>query len=128
MTEARLKLSNRRTMKKTARKAPPLCSLPPTTAAFKENVKRVHLQVAIWVCATGDPPNVEPTDYGWDRNDELKVLLPSTLPSSEKVAPEEVMKVLCCTCSSDRPCFFLKPVAVMQPLLAVLNIVNVKAV
>ena len=105
MTEARIKLWNRRAMKKTARKAPPLCSLPPTTAAFKENVKRAHLQAAIWINATDDPPNVDSTEYGWDRNDELKVLLPSTLPSSEKVAPEEVMKVLCCTCSSARPCF-----------------------
>ena len=105
MTEARIKLWNKRAMKNTARKAPPLCSLPPTTAAFKQNVKRAHLQAAIWIKATEDPPNVDPTEYGWDRNDELKVLLPSTLPSSEKVAPEEVMKVLCCTCSSARPCF-----------------------
>ena len=43
MTEARLKVWNRKAMKKTANKAPPLCSLPPTTAAFKENVKRAHL-------------------------------------------------------------------------------------
>ena len=64
MTEARLKLWNRRAMKNTAKKAPPLCSLPPTTAAFKENVKRAHLQAAIWISATGDPPNVVPTEYG----------------------------------------------------------------
>ena len=91
--------------KKTAKKVPSLCSLPPTTAAFKENVKRAHLQAAIWIKATEDPPNVDPTKYGWDKNEEFKVLLPSTLPSSEKVAPEEVMKVLCCSCSSERPCF-----------------------
>ena len=105
MTEARLKVWNRKAMKKTANKAPPLCSLPPTTAAFKENVKRAHLQAAVWISATSDPPNVDTTKYGWERQDESKMLLPSTLPPKEKVAPDEVMKVLCCTCSSERPCF-----------------------
>ena len=104
MTEARVKVWQTRTMKKTAKKALPLCSLPPTSACFRENVKRAHLQAAIWRNAEGDPPNVDPTHFGWERQDELKLIRPITIPSSEKIAPENVLKVLCCTCSSNALC------------------------
>ena len=46
--------------------APKLCSLPPTSEAFEQNVARVHLQVAIWFHALDpNPPVLDPTPYGW---------------------------------------------------------------
>ena len=48
MTEARIKAWLTKTGSKSALKLPKLCSLPPTMEAFKENIKRAHLQCAIW--------------------------------------------------------------------------------
>lgn len=44
MTEARIKVWTTRTGRKAASKVPKLCSLPPTSEAFEENVKRAHFQ------------------------------------------------------------------------------------
>ncbi|KAL8585712.1 hypothetical protein ACOMHN_049058 [Nucella lapillus] len=48
MTGARVKVWMARTGKKTAAKMPKLCSLPSTSEAFRENVKRAHHQCAVW--------------------------------------------------------------------------------
>ena len=43
-----------------------VASLPPTTEAFSENVKRAHLQTFIWKNALQlDQQKLDPTDYGW---------------------------------------------------------------
>ena len=67
MTEARIKVWTTRTGRKVASNIPKLCSLPPTSEVFEENVKRAHLQCAIWRRALQEPPNLDPTDYGWFR-------------------------------------------------------------
>ena len=42
-----------------------VASLPPTTEAFSENVKRAHLQTFIWKNALQlDQQKLDPTDYG----------------------------------------------------------------
>jgi len=47
---------------------PRLCSLPPTTEAFVENVKRAHHQASIWRSAKEeDPPELDVEKYGWKR-------------------------------------------------------------
>ncbi len=43
-----------------------LCSIPPTTEAFTENVHRCHLQVAIWKAALLESPEMDSTKYGWE--------------------------------------------------------------
>ena len=49
-------------------KVPKLCSLPPTTEAFQLNVRRAHFQSAIWNRSLmQEPPNLDPTEYGWLR-------------------------------------------------------------
>ncbi|MPC60869.1 hypothetical protein E2C01_054929 [Portunus trituberculatus] len=48
MTECRVKMWHSKTGKNGASSVK-LCSLPPTTDAFIENVHRCHLQVAIWM-------------------------------------------------------------------------------
>lgn len=104
MTDARVKAWTTRTGRKTASKTPKLCSLPPTTEAFKENVKRAHYQCAIWRRALQDPPNIDPTEYGWVKDKETRSLQPVTLPPSRQPAPDYILKLVCCSCASETPC------------------------
>ena len=59
MTEARIKAwtTKKKTGRKNAKKVPKLCSLPPTSEVFEENVNRAHFQCAIWRRALQEPPN-----------------------------------------------------------------------
>ena len=51
-----------KTGRKTATKVPKLCSLPPTSEVFEENVKEpTYVQCTIWRKALQEPPNVNPT-------------------------------------------------------------------
>ena len=70
MTEARIKAWTTKTGRKTATNVPKLCSLPPTSDLFEENVKRAHFQCAIWRRALQEPPNVDPTKYGWFKDEQ----------------------------------------------------------
>ena len=50
--------------------APKVCSLPPTTEAFEQNVRRAHHQVALWYSALGgDPPAMNAVECGWESDD-----------------------------------------------------------
>ena len=50
--------------------APHLKSLPPSHWAFVEHVHRAQHQAIIWKSATQlDPPDLDPTQYGWHRNE-----------------------------------------------------------
>ena len=89
--------------------SPKLQALPPTTEAFLENVKRAHLQLAIWLSAdTSDPPNLNPEEYGWIRDGPSKCLLPVLLPPGTAAAPNEVLKMIRCGCESEQPCSTLR--------------------
>ena len=45
-----------------------LQSLPPTSEAFADNVKRAHLQVITWLLAAcANSPESDPTAFGWRR-------------------------------------------------------------
>ena len=82
-----------------------LPSLPPTNEAFNENVARAHLQVAIWRNALQpDPPAIDPTAYGWSLAEGSKTLNPTTLPSDTPLAPDDLLKLVRCSCSSETPC------------------------
>ena len=65
MTECRVKmwLSKPR---KSCESSVKLCSIPPTTEAFTENVHRCHLQVAIWKAALLESPELDSTKHGWE--------------------------------------------------------------
>ena len=85
-------------------KTPELKSLPPTTEAFEQNLRRVHFQTAIWKSANEpDPPQLDPTEYSWTR-DEASKLIPIMVPSVVKMAPPEVLELIRCGCSSSNPC------------------------
>lgn len=103
MTECRQLLWAQKTGK--SQSAPKLCSLPPTTESFELNVKRAHHQVAQWYSAiTGVPPGLSPTDYGWEKDCVNKSLIPRNLPDGVQYAPEHILKLVKCGCSSQQPC------------------------
>ena len=66
MTEYRVKMWRSETGKSGASSVK-LCSIPPTTETFTENVHICHLQVAIWKAALLElPPEMDATRYGWE--------------------------------------------------------------
>ena len=55
----------------------------------------------LWKAADRDqPPNVCLCDFGW----EMSAGTPSPVRASKPVGPPELMKVIACSCSSDKPC------------------------
>ena len=85
--------------------APKLCSLPPTTEAFEQNVRRAHHQVALWYSAlTGNPPALDAVEYGWETDDTNKCLIPRNMADGVSYAPEDILKLVRCGSSSERPC------------------------
>jgi len=102
MTEARQKSWSSK-VSRTIGGAPKLQTLPPTTEAFTENVRRAHLQVAIWRHAgEANPPPLDPVHFGWQRDGSS--LKPVTLPEGVPTAPDDLLKVIKCSCESDIPC------------------------
>ena len=89
--------------------APKLCSIPPTSEAFGENVKRAHLQASIWRKALdSDPPESDRLKFGWNKNEQLKALVPVMLPKEVPLAPQDVLKLIKCSCESQSPCGTLR--------------------
>lgn len=84
---------------------PQLCSLPPTMESLQENVKRAQLQLAIWLSALLDsPPALDPAQYGWCKEEGCKAWQPVTVAEGVRLAPEELLKLIKCSCSADAPC------------------------
>ena len=82
-----------------------LCSLPPTSEAFKENVKRAHHQAIMWrSLEDSNLPELDVEMYGWVKDSKLKTLQPVLLPINVKLAPESVMRMIRCGCKSENPC------------------------
>ena len=92
-------------MKRNSIESPKLCSLPPTEAAFSENVLRAHIAVAIWRdCLTRDPPTLNPTEHGWYHPEGSAMLLPTIVPQGTPLAPADLLKLIKCGCCSNNPC------------------------
>jgi hypothetical protein len=105
MSEARIGVWTAQIGKPGMARVPKLTSLPPTTEAFSENVKRAHLQTFIWKNALQlQPQKLEPTDYGWMKEASMKSLQPTTVPVDTPLAPSNILKMIRCTCSSETPC------------------------
>jgi hypothetical protein len=103
MTEIRQLLWAQKIGKTT--KAPTLCSLPPTSEAFEQNVRRAHYQVNEWHCAlTGDPSILDPSQYGWERDTINKSLVPRNMSEGVPYAPDYILKLVRCGCASQQPC------------------------
>ena len=76
--------------------SPKLNSLPPTDEAFMENVRRCHLQVAIWKSALCDSqPQMNPCEYGWEL-DQHGVPILYAVPAGTCLAPPSILKLIHC--------------------------------
>ena len=108
MTEARQQMWFSKVSKSKASE-PKLCSLPPISDAFEQNIARAHLQVAIWLHAL-DPnaPVLDPTSYGWSQEEGRTALSPTTVTPDTSLAPTELLKLIKCSCRSEMPCRFNK--------------------
>ena len=105
LSEARINVWTARTGRSGATNTPNLATLPPTTEAFSENVKRAHLQTFIWKNALElCPPSLDPTSYGFIKEEETKSLVPVTVPANVPLAPDNILKLIRCSCSSESPC------------------------
>ena len=89
LTEARQKMWTPKVGRSKAA-APSLCSLPPTTESFSQNIVRAHLQLAIWLNALElDPPKLDPTPYGWSKDGGSNSLSPTTVANGvELIGPQ----------------------------------------
>ena len=95
--------------------APKIQSLPPTTEAFVENVKRSHLQTWIWKAAPVlDPPVVDPVEYGYVRHEPSKSLLRTTVPYVT-LAPDEIMSLIKCNCDGTTACRNMRCSCIILP-------------
>ena len=104
LTDARQKIWSRKVSQSTSA-APKLQSLPPTNEAFAENVARAHLQVAKWKHAIHlNPPNIDPLTHGWTRCDGSISFIPTTVPDHVSLAPDDILKMIKCSCDSVTPC------------------------
>lgn len=85
--------------------APKLCSLPPTTEAFEQNVRRAHYQVCEWYNAlAGESPPLDTAEYGWEKDETNKILYPRNMKDGVPYAPEYILKLVRCGCASEQPC------------------------
>ena len=105
LTEARQKAWSSKIGRSKAT-APKLCSLPPTTEAFKANVARAHLQVGVWRRSLeACPAAIDPTAHGWSRDVASGALVPTiVVPVNTPLVPPELLTLIKCTCHSQNPC------------------------
>ena len=77
-----------------------LKSLPQTDDSIALHLKLDHIQAMLWKAPDrNQPPNVCLCDYGW----EMSAGTPSPVRANKHVEPPELMKVISCSCRSDRP-------------------------
>ena len=77
----------------------------PTEEVFHENVKRAHLQAMVWLSTPcSDPQNLDSTDYGWNRDEQLRSLVAIGIPPGIVCATSSVLDLTKCSCFSDKPC------------------------
>ena len=105
MSKLRYRMWLTKMAKKKVTATPKLKSLPPTSEAFAENVKRAHLQTCIWKKALyQDPPDLDPTDFGWFKDEASKSLSPVTMPKDVAPALRGVLEMIRCGCVTDPVC------------------------
>ena len=105
LSNARLNVWTTRVGKAGATNTQDLAAMPPITEAFKENVKRAHLQTWIWKSALElNPSTLDPTAFGYMKDEATKSLIPVTTPPNVKLAPANILRLIRCNCTSDNPC------------------------
>ena len=92
--DARVKAWEKK-IKRNALEAPKLCPLPPTEAAFKQNVLRAHLATATMLdCLKEDAVVLEPTEHGWFTSNDSNMLRPTIVEQGVTMAPTALLKLI----------------------------------
>lgn len=99
-------------------KPPALRSLPLTDEPLELNITRAYLQGAYCEnLVTGEPLKLDPCKVGWEEDPYNPSLLrPVIMSKGLQVAPEEVLRITKCNCSSMFTLFFLILMLFIQPL------------
>ena len=65
-----------------------------------------HLQVAIWKqpLQRTPPPIMDPLTHGWTQREGSTSLTPNIVADDVIIAPDELIKMIKCSCSSATPC------------------------
>ena len=98
INQLRYKLFTKRTDK-----TPKIKTLPPTEDALKHHILRPHLQVMLWEAADSrDPPQIswDIEQFGWNLINDI----PQPVTTLAKYAPDELLKLVSCSCGTSRPC------------------------
>src|SRR6267154_408167 len=105
MSDVRIDIWSTKMGRKNVTTAPQLKNLPPTTEAFIMNVRRAHIQTAVWKSsANADPPTLDPTLYSWKHDVDSRSLLPMLLSPNVALAPSNILELIRCGFSSEKQC------------------------
>ena len=76
--------------------------LPPTDEALDLNIFRGYIQGAHWhYSVTGEAPKLDKCKFGFEGDpSNLSMLRPAMIPKGVSMAPEEILKITKCNCSS----------------------------
>ena len=74
--------------------------------SIRQNVWHPHFQVSVWkVALEKDPLELAPTNFGWEKDEASRSVLPVTISEGLALAPMDViLKVIRCGCATDQPC------------------------
>ena len=76
-------------------------SLPPTSDALRQHIKRAHYQTIVWEQACSqDSPDLDPTIYGWKKGIRDSAQLLPVLTTIDSV-PKECLDIVMCKCKKD---------------------------
>ena len=65
------------------------------------NIKLSHHVAIMWEnCVIGNPPQLNPCEYGWEKNEGERSLGPTMLPTGIKIAPDKILQTTSCKCVS----------------------------
>ena len=82
-------------------KPPRLRSLIKADKTLERNIKQSHYVAVMWEnCVIGNPSQLNPCWYGWERNEGEKSLRPTLLPTETKMAPGKILQTARCKCIS----------------------------
>ncbi|KAK3883332.1 hypothetical protein Pcinc_012368 [Petrolisthes cinctipes] len=105
MSKVRLEMWLNKTGKRKLASPPKLKSIPLTTESFVKNFKKAHYQTIIWKSALQPHPTaLDPTDFGWSKDELSKSLLPVTLKPNIAIAPADILQAVRCGCATNQPC------------------------
>ena len=55
-------------------------------------------------CLKSSPPDFDPTQFGWSRDEINIVLTPTSLSDNQEYIPESLLRLVNCNCKAEAPC------------------------